>query len=298
MSEGRARVLILGGTGMLGHKLWQVLRQRVETWTTVRGARPPALELYESPNVIPTIDALDDGGIARALETSNPNVIVNCVGLVKQLREAADPIAAITLNALLPHRLVAQARRIGARVIHISTDCVFAGTRGHYAEQDAADADDLYGRTKYLGEIAGPNCLTLRTSIVGREITGAHGLVEWFLSRRGGRASGFTHARFSGVTTQVLSVVIGDVIERQRHLEGVYQVAAAPIAKYDLLVRLNQEFDAGVTLEPSDAVRIDRTLDGRAFAAATGFTPPSWDHMVQELANDPTPYDDWRKTRV
>jgi dTDP-4-dehydrorhamnose reductase len=293
------RVLVVGGTGMLGHKAWQILRDRMEAWCTVRDRR--AVEhtgLYAGDRVIDAVTADDFASIERAFSVARPTAVVNCVGIVKQLKAASDPIPSIVINALFPHRLAALARSTGARLIHVSTDCVFAGSRGHYAEQDPPDAYDLYGRTKLLGEVAGPGCLTVRTSIIGRELAATTGLVEWLLAQRGGRVKGFTHAIFSGLTTASLARVLADVIERHASLEGVYHVAAAPITKYDLLHRLNEAFGAGVDIEPSDSLRIDRSLDGAAFARATGLSAPGWAEMVADLAHDPTPYEDWRRRRV
>jgi dTDP-4-dehydrorhamnose reductase len=293
------RVLVLGGTGMLGHKIWQLFRDRFDTWVTARALDDlPARELFAGDRAIPRVSADDFDSVVRACAVARPTVIVNCIGIVKQVMAAADPVPAISVNALFPHRAAALAGALGARLIHISTDCVFAGTRGHYSERDMPDAYDLYGRTKLLGEVTGPRCLTLRTSIVGRELSATTGLLEWFLAQRGGRAKGYTGARFSGLTTRTLAEVLADVVERHEELEGVYHVASRPISKYDLLNKLNDAFATGVDIEASQDVRIDRTLDGSAFHRATGLAVPQWDDMIAALAADPTPYEEWRRTRV
>jgi dTDP-4-dehydrorhamnose reductase len=289
------RVLVLGGTGMLGHKVWQTLHDRFDTWATVRAERVPAVEPFSTLRSITGVRADDFDSIVRACAEARPQVIVNCIGIVKQLKTASDPVPSIAINALFPHRLAGLARALGARLLHISTDCVFNGTRGGYSEPDAPDATDLYGRSKLLGEVTGPECLTLRTSIIGRELSGTTGLAEWFLGHRGGRVEGYTHARFSGVTTGTLAGLLAELIERHPALEGLYHVASEPISKYDLLLELNRAFEAGVTIEPSDDVRIDRSLDGSRFAAATGWTAPDWGAMVAAMVADPTPYDDWRR---
>jgi dTDP-4-dehydrorhamnose reductase len=293
------RVLVLGATGMLGHKVWQVLRQRFDAWAAVRRVgRHRATGLYEGPQVIEDVTAENFSSVERAVAAARPHAIVNCIGIVKQLKAAHDAVQSIAINALFPHQMADLAAKSNARLIHISTDCVFSGTRGHYTEDDVADANDLYGRTKFLGEVAGDRCLTLRTSIVGRELSATTGLLEWFLGHRGGRVGGYTAAHFSGLTTLALARMIGDVIERVPALSGVYHVASEPISKYDLLIKFNRAFDAGTEIEPSDALRIDRTLNGGRFAAETGLSAGSWDTMVSELAADPTPYDDWRLERV
>ena len=300
MTETAApRVLVLGATGMLGHKVWQVLGQRFDTWAALRRVPPPRIgDLYAGRHVIDGIGAEDFASIERAVATARPSVIVNCIGIVKQLKAAHDAVQSITINALFPHQLATLVQRSGARLIHISTDCVFAGTKGGYTEEDFADANDLYGRTKFLGEVAADRCLTLRTSIVGRELSATTGLLEWFLANRGGRVGGYTSAHFSGLTTTALAKVIAEVIERFPDLSGVYHVASEPISKYDLLIKFNRTFNAGAEIEPSEAVRIDRTLNGARFAAATGLSSGTWDEMLLEIAADPTPYDDWRLQRV
>ena len=294
-----ARVLVVGGTGMLGHKVWQVFRERFETWVTVRSAE--GLEctgLFSGDRVIPDVQVERFDTVVRACATANPSVIVNCAGIVKQRKAAADTLSSIAVNALFPHQAAAQARAAGARFIHISTDCVFAGTRGSYSERDTPDATDVYGRTKLLGEVAGPGSLTLRTSIIGRELAGATGLTEWFLAQRGGRVKGFTRAWFSGVTTLALANTLAEVIDHHSSLEGIYHVASAPISKYDLLRKLNEVYAAGIDIEPADDLQIDRTLDGSAFADATGLRAAGWDQMLADMTSDPTPYDQWRRQRV
>ena len=297
--SSRVRVLVLGGAGMLGHKVWQVFRDRFDTWVTVRSSREHrATGLFSGDHVIPEVRVEDFDGIVRACARARPTAIVNCIGIVKQLEAAKDPLASIAVNALFPHRAAALGRAVGARMIHISTDCVFSGLRGRYSERDVPDADDLYGRTKLLGEVSGPGCLTLRTSIIGRELSATTGLAEWFLGQRGRSVKGYTRALFSGLTTRALARLLADVVERHPALDGVYHVASPPITKYDLLGKLNHAYGAAIDIAPAEDVQIDRTLDGSLFVKATGLSVPGWDGMIAEMASDPTPYDEWRQTRV
>jgi len=289
------RALVLGGAGMLGHRLWRELDGRMDAFVAVR--RPYAdyasLEWFDERRVIDRVDASQDADIERAFSVARPDVVLNAVGIVKQRREAEDAVGTIAVNALLPHRLAARCARAGARLIHLSTDCVFSGARGNYAEADVPDAKDLYGRSKLLGEVDHDACLTVRTSMVGREIGSSRGLVEWFLSRRGQTVPGFARARFSGLTTLELSRVLADIAEQHRDLRGVWHVAGEPIAKYDLLTLVNDALGLGTMLEADESFVCDRTLDATRFMNATGYRPPSWATMVAELAADPTPYDTW-----
>ena len=164
-----------------------------------------------------------------------------------------------------------------------------------YVEDDAPDADDLYGRSKLLGEVSGTNCLTLRTSLIGRELKTAHGLVEWFLSNRGGSVRGYTNAIFSGFPTLILGDIITNVIERHPDLSGVYHVSSEPISKFQLLCMLRDAYQIPVEIEPFPNISIDRTLDSSRFLAATGYQPPPWQEMIRTMVNDPTPYEAWRE---
>ncbi|MGD9906500.1 MAG: dTDP-4-dehydrorhamnose reductase family protein [Vicinamibacterales bacterium] len=294
------RLLIVGGGGMLGHKLWQVAQARVETWATVRRITPALTDLgLAAPDrTIVDVDVRQPGSIDDALDRARPDAVVNCVGIVKQIAAAKDPVESITINSLYPHLLARACAARGVRLVHISTDCVFDGARGGYTETDLPNAGDLYGRSKALGEPNGPGALTVRTSIIGRELGGTSGLVEWFLSRRGGTADGYRRAIFSGFTTLALSDVLLDILERHPALTGLYHVSAAPIDKLALLHILNDAFAAGVTIAPKDDPAIDRSLDSTRFRAATGFVPPSWASMVAGLAADPTPYESLRRSNA
>jgi dTDP-4-dehydrorhamnose reductase len=276
MREGERmqRVLILGATGMLGHALLEALGPRFDTFATVRGHSP-------EDRIRGAVDAHDPASARRVLAELQPDVVVNCIGVVKQRPESADPLVSIPVNALFPHHVAGACSEVGARFIHISTDCVFSGRTGNSSETDVPDAVDLYGRSKILGE-PGERHLTLRTSLLGRELHGASGLVEWFLAQSGS-VRGYTRAMFSGLTTAVFARVIEDVILGHRELRGLHHVAAEPISKYELLLLLREAFGKSISIEPDPSVVIDRTLDGSRFRAATGFVAPSWREMVAGL---------------
>ena len=294
------RVLIFGGFGMLGHKLCQVFRDRFETWATVRSTNPEhdSYGFLDPMRLVVGVDALSVETVAQALATVRPNAVINGIGIIKQLPTAHDPLVSLQVNSLFPHRLGLLCQEVGARVIHISTDCVFSGHKGMYTEDDVPDPEDLYGRSKLLGEVSGSHCLTLRTSFIGRELVYSHGLVEWFLSNRGRRIQGYTGAIFNGFPTLILAQILADVIDRRSDLSGVYHVSTEPISKYRLLCLLREAFQVPVEIEPFPDVSVDRSLDSTRFRAVTGFVPLSWEEMVQTMANDPTPYDVWRQARA
>jgi len=287
------KILVLGATGMLGHKAMQVLSRLHDV---VGSVRPDPVTYRNHPvlkdlELVGNVDVNDFSTVERAITETRPDVVFNCIGIVKQLKEAYDPVPSIRINALFPHLLAQTCGREGIRMVHMSTDCVFSGKKGMYTEQDFPDADDLYGRTKYLGEVDYPGCLTVRTSIIGRELDSAHGLLGWFFSQQGKKVSGYTRAIFSGLTTNALSDVIGTVIERHPDLRGTWQVASSPIDKYDLLVQVRDRFGLEIEIEPDESVVIDRSLDPSRFIARTGIPIPTWPEMIEQLYLDTTPYD-------
>lgn len=285
MSEVNTKILVLGAAGMLGNAVLRLFAQSPGhvAWGSVRSAAslrllPDALR----ERVISGVDVENVDSLARVFAQVRPDVVVNCIGLVKQLAEADDPLQAIPINSMLPHRLARMCELVDARLIHVSTDCVFDGRRGMYKEDDPADAQDLYGRSKHLGEVDYPHAVTLRTSIIGHELGSAHGLVGWFLSQTG-PVRGFTRAVFSGLPTVELARVIRDHVLPNPDLHGLHHVSAAPINKYELLRLVAQAYGRDTVITPDDRLVIDRSLDSTRFRAATGYAPPDWPALVNAM---------------
>lgn len=275
---------------MLGHQVARRFQTTGETWATVRKSDDVAFAADHLPGVhiYPGVDAQNFDSIRAAIQEIQPTVVVNCIGIIKQDALAYDPTVSIEVNALLPHRIATLCEEIGARLIHISTDCVFSGTKGGYTEIDFADANDLYGRSKFLGEVHRPTALTLRTSIIGPELRSSRSLLDWFLSQTGA-VNGYTRAIFSGLTTLELSRVIVRCADDWAHLGGLYQVSANPINKYNLLSLVKIHYGLDTEIQAKDEPVIDRSLDSTRFREATGYQPPSWDEMVSEVAALPQP---------
>lgn len=290
------RALVLGGNGMLGHQLCRVLSRRLETWTTFREG-PDRFEPYDfipGERALGGVHAEDLASLRGALEQVRPDVVVNCIGIVKQRDEAKQAIPSIQVNALFPHQLADLCQEHGLRLVQISTDCVFSGLRGRYTEADIPDPVDLYGRTKLLGELHRSNCLTLRTSIIGWQLNTFSSLLSWFALQRGQRIKGYQQAIYSGFSTRVLAGLISDLIETRPDLSGLYQVASQPISKFDLLVNLRDKLGWGdIQIEPDDNFYCDRSLVGTRFSTATGWKAPSWDEMLSELAEEWPVYQAW-----
>jgi dTDP-4-dehydrorhamnose reductase len=277
---------------MLGHKLTQVFSQQFEVLATVRSSTDALAghPVLAQEQLLGNVSVENFDSIVRAIALAKPHYVVNCIGIVKQQLAAKDPLPSISVNALFPHRLAQVCQAAGIRLIHISTDCVFSGRKGNYDESDVADAEDLYGRTKLLGEVNADGCLTLRTSIIGRELETSHGLVEWFLSQEGKAIRGYKKAIFSGFTTNALAEIIAQIITNHSDLHGVWHVAAESISKFDLLSLVKEIYKLNIQIEPDEIFLCDRSLKSDRFKQATGFVPPPWPDMIEQMYQDPTLY--------
>jgi dTDP-4-dehydrorhamnose reductase len=296
------RIMVLGGTGMLGHKMFQVLGARFpETTCTISGSGlVPSLErtgIFQERRTMQGVDALCWERVEEVLKKNRPEVVVNCIGVIKQRDAAGDVIPSITLNSLLPHKLAALCAAWDGRVIHFSTDCVFSGRQGGYTETSPSDAEDLYGKSKFLGEVRADNALTLRTSIIGHELKNFASLLEWFLAQNGKTVSGYRRVIYSGVTTIHLARVVGDLIADHQDLSGLYQVTGRAISKYDLLGKIRDAYALDIQIEPEDTTVSDRSMMGEPFEEATGLVTPSWEELVADLAQEYPQYATWRLGR-
>lgn len=276
------KVLVFGASGMIGSAMFRVLseQRQWEVWGTLRSA---ALKRFFpetlAGKLISDIDVERHDALVRVFGQVQPDVVVNCVGLTKHHREAEDPLLSIPLNALLPHRLADLCAATGSRLVHVSTDCVFSGTKGGYVEDDAADSVDVYGKSKHLGEVHDAHAITLRTSTIGHELQSAYGLLEWFLAQQGS-CKGFSRAIFSGLPNVVFAQVVRDVVIPRPELSGLYHVGAQPIDKYDLLQLIAKVYAKPIAIEKDDQFVIDRSLDTQRFRKATGYTPPGWAELI------------------
>lgn len=286
MVMSKRKLLVLGANGMLGHVVlrWFAPLSGYEVVGAVRTAEA-ASELRQrvpEAEVVDGVDAARLGSLRLLFDQIKPDVVINCIGVVKQLTGADHPATAIPINALLPHRLARLCQAHEARLVHISTDCVFSGRRGGYREDDVADAEDLYGRSKLMGEVSAPHAVTLRTSIIGHEMTSAHALLGWFLSQRG-VVPGYSNAIFSALPTVELARVIEQHVLTDASLQGIYHVAGPTINKYELLKLVAQIYRSENELKAVPTLVIDRSLDGQRFQDVTGYRPPDWPALVETM---------------
>jgi len=273
---------------MLGHRLLREFSPSHETRVTLR---QPLEEyrgcgLFDRANSFDQVDARDSVALPGVLDEFRPESVVNAIGVIKQRADAEDSVLSVEVNSLFPHFLARLCESHGARLIHLSTDCVFSGGKGNYSETDVPDPVDMYGFSKLLGEVERPGTITLRTSMIGVELARKTGLVEWFLSQRGKMIKGYRKAIFSGFTTAELARIVGRLLTAHPDATGLYHVSAAPISKFDLLSRLNERLRFDIQIEPDDGFVCDRSLDSRRFQQDFDYTPPSWDKMLDELASE------------
>ncbi|WP_338525658.1 SDR family oxidoreductase [Pseudomonas batumici] len=280
------RVLVLGATGMLGNAVFKVLSgsPTLSVTGTVRSAK--GIESFDKSikgRLIAGVDVLDQDSLIDVFSQCKPEVVINCVGLIKQLSSAKDPLSTLPINAMLPHRLSKLCALTSARLVHISTDCVFSGRKGMYKEEDISDAEDLYGKSKYIGEVNDqPHVVTLRTSIIGHELNSQASLIDWFLSQSG-TVKGFSKAIFSGLPTVELARVIADFVIPRPELQGLYHVSAEPIDKLSLLRQVAKTYQKEINIIPDEQLEIDRSLDSSRFRTAAGYAPPSWADLIEAM---------------
>ncbi len=282
------KILVLGSTGLIGSSILRILSENLSlnVFGTVR--LESSLQGFKNIPLNKILTGIDlegdsvDSKILDIFTSIRPDVVINCVGATKHKEDGNQPIKAIKLNALLPHRLVQICSLLGIRLIHISTDCVFSGKKGLYSENDQSDADDLYGKSKALGEVLYGDALTIRTSSIGHELNTSYGLLNWFLSQKD-KCKGFKNAIFSGIPTVILAQVIQDYILKDKTLKGLYHVAASPINKYDLLKLIAKVYGKKIEIELNEDVVIDRSLDATKFNQATGFKCPEWPQLIEVM---------------
>lgn len=278
------RILVLGATGMLGSTLFRYFQEsNHQCWGTVRSEGSKRYFPGYQEQLFSGIDVLNETDLMSALEKVKPTLLINCVGVIKQHSSAVNPLVSIPINALLPHRLASFCNLIGSRLIHISTDCVFSGKKGNYSESDLTDAEDLYGKSKELGEVREQqNTLTIRTSLIGHELASDYSLVDWYLSQSE-TVAGFTRAIFSGFPTIEMARIIDAIVIPEPKLNGLYHVSARPISKFDLLTLIHERYQSGPKIRPDEKVQIDRSLDSSRFRKETGYRPPEWEAMIDMM---------------
>ena len=279
------KVLVVGASGMIGSTMFRVLGEHSE-WDIYGSIRAECVKRFfpvsVHQNLIAGVDLENQDLLVKILNQIRPHVVVNCAGVTKHLPEAEDPLVSISINTLMPHRLARLCELVDARLIHISTDCVFSGEKGGYAEEDFPDARDMYGKSKALGEVRAAHTITLRTSTIGHELQSKRGLLEWFLSQEG-ECKGYSRAMFSGLPTVVFAQIVRDVVIPSTELSGLYHVAAQPINKFELLKLIANVYGKEIEIESDDSLVINRSLDATRLREATGYVAPAWPELIKTM---------------
>ena len=277
------KILVVGASGMIGSTVLRVMSENKD-WEVFGTIRNVSVKHFFSAAIaerlVNGVDVEYPDALMKVLDAIRPNVVINCAGLTKHKPEADDPLISVPINTLMPHRLAGLCKLVGARLVHVSTDCVFSGEKGGYTEVDFADARDVYGKSKVMGEVYYPHTITLRTSTIGHELQSRYGLLDWFLSQDE-HCKGYNRAIFSGMPTVIFAQVIRDVVIPHNELNGLYHVAAKPINKFDLLNKIADVYGKSIKIVPDDKLVIDRSLDADHFSAATGYVAPEWDEMIK-----------------
>lgn len=278
-------ILVIGVNGLIGNTVFRVLSEK-SNWNVFGSIRDEKLKRFfpqiNSERLISGIDAESNDTLVRLLDQVRPDLIINCAGLTKHRQSSCNIVGSISINALMPHRLADLCKLIGARLVHISTDCVFSGAKGKYVETELTDAGDFYGKSKALGEVIDSHNITLRTSTIGHELETKYGLLDWFLSQEG-MCRGYRRAVFSGLPTVIFAQIIRDIVIPRQKLTGLYHIGAQPINKFDLLMLLAQVYGKEINVVPDDSLSINRSLDSNCFHLATGYVAPSWPDMINTM---------------
>ncbi len=277
------KVLVLGASGMLGNAILKYFF--LETNHIVKGLvrSDKSIKLFPKDlqeMVVSGFDAENISKIEDFITKDVPDIVINCIGMVKQLEESKDPMIILPINSIFPHKLSKLCSKYSIRLIHMSTDCVFSGDKGMYKESDLPDAEDIYGISKRFGEIDDNSSLTIRTSIIGHELNSSRSLINWFLSQEN-QIKGYSKAIFSGLPTIEVARVIDKFVIPNTGLNGLYHLSADPISKYELLKLVSIIYGKIIDIQIDDTFKIDRSLNSNRFREATGYSPKKWPALVK-----------------
>ncbi len=279
------KILVIGATGLIGSTIYKYLsaNPKFSVFGSIRNSSDKRFFSSSlSSNLLSRADASDYQNWNNIFKKIQPDIVINCLGITKHVKGGNDPLVAIPINAYFPHYLNGLCQEYGARLIHISSDCVFSGNRGGYLEDDIPDAEDFYGKSKALGEILGGPAITLRTSTIGHELHTSFGLLDWFLGQKSS-CQGYKNAFFSGIPTIELARIIEEYVIPSPKLQGLYHVGASKISKFDLLTQIAREYGKKIEIIPNTTFRIDRSLNSDRFYEATGYKPPSWMQLIKKM---------------
>lgn len=278
---------MLGVSGMLGNAIFrQLSRQNLNVSGVMRSSVSLDFFSEEEKNRIHVVkDLISEGAIQDLFATLNPDVVINCIGVIKQSDELTSVRSTLMVNSIFPLILADASQAVECKVVHFSTDCIFSGATGFYSEHAVEFAHDVYGVSKRLGELTIPAALTLRTSIIGHEIATERSLIDWFLSQQGA-VKGFKNAIFSGLPTSYIGALLAGWILREELPSGLFHLSAAPISKFDLLQKVAKVYNHDIEIDADYDLKINRSLDSSMLMSLQTWQPPGWDELLENMFSD------------
>jgi dTDP-4-dehydrorhamnose reductase len=286
LDTNKIKILILGVDGMIGHKIYQSLSTTESNLVLTSRKAKTNLPFDFDKAILLNLDIYKDD-LNIFLDNQMPTIIINCIGVTTRRLDKLGTNQVEYINSTFPKLLAEWTKKTNNKLIHFSTDCVFNGKKGYYSEDSLPDATDIYGSTKAAGEIKDQkNTLTIRTSMIGREIFNFTELLEWIFSNNLKAIKGYKNAIYSGVTTLWMGELIKKIIFDKINLSGIYNISSSSISKYDLITKIKSYFNLNIEILENTEYNTNKTLNSEKFQSKTGIKTPSWDEMLSALIKD------------
>ena len=284
------KILILGLSGMLGHKLFSYLQKQntyelYATTTTNFEIEHPNFKIVNKKNIFFSKTQNIDF-FKKKITDIKPDLVINCIAILKESFFYLNPLKFIEINTVLPLQISELSKIFGFRFIHFSTDILYADTNKLSCENDKITLEGPYAASKFLGEVKNNNSLTIRTSIIGHQLNNKNSLVEWFLSYEGETVNGYSNVIYSGLPTTEISKIIHEKIIPNVNLKGIINISSNPISKFELLKKIKKYYNKKVKINIDNSAISNRSLDSNLFNNKTGYLAPDWDVLVKEMFND------------
>ena len=275
---------------MIGHKIAQVLQLKNEVIGTSRKKISHRVLGINKTKIFYKDFVIDDN--LNFISEIMPDIIINCVGVTTRRINNKNINHLSFINSILPKLINDWSIENSKKMIHMSTDCVFSGIKGDYLDDAIPDADDSYGSSKAKGEIKNNKTLTLRSSMIGREIYNHTELFEWLLKNKKGKIEGYDNVIYSGITTIRMAKIIDFILSNNLDLSGIYNIGSIAISKYELLKMFNNAFDLQIDIKKITQIKSNKVLISKKFTEITGLKTPNWNDLISEFKEDCETYSD------
>lgn len=271
------KILILGGNGLLGNALLNILSKNYEVIATTRNKLYKDIKNFIYVDDLTRLDFLD-----KLIIDVDPDIIINALSVRDVGNKKLYQLKLIF--TVIPHHISSFCRRLNKRFIQISTDGVFSGKTGNYKEEDIPDPIDSYGICKFLGEPNQKNTTVIRTSMIGHSFNNDYGLLDWFIKQN--ECTLYKNAVFSGLPVYEIARIISQYFIENKNLDGIYHLASEPISKLNLLTLVNNVYNLNIIIHEDDSFYMDRSLDSSKFQNKTGYRVLSWDDMITQMKEE------------